>query len=385
MPKLVIDLKDRRPAWSMPSWVPEEISATLPGGWTIQVMDAEADGTGDGVGDPGPALLEAIRDAEIYMGCGVPAALLREGRRLKWVHSGAAGVRSSLTPEMLASPVLFTNSKGIHGPPMGDTALAMILHFARGLDFAIANQRRGEWNTDPFFRADHPLVEVAQSTVGLLGFGGAGREVAKRARALGARVLAYDRGPEAFRGLDAPGAAGAAPGSAAGTLPTAAAGPFAATDFGGPSGFGEEDSPPAFEFLHGPKGFARLLEDSDFLVVTAPETPETRGMVDAAAMARMKRSAVLVNLSRGALVDESALVAALKEGGLRGAGLDVFPTEPLPPNHPLWSLPNVLLTPHVSAVSRCFWRRQTDLIQENLRRFFAGETLLNLVDKKAGF
>jgi phosphoglycerate dehydrogenase-like enzyme len=108
-------------------------------------------------------------------------------------------------------------------------------------------------------------------------------------------------------------------------------------------------------------------------------------MVDAAALARMRPTAVLINLSRGALVDEGALVAALKEGRLRGAGLDVFSTEPLPSGHPLWSLPNVLLMPHVSAVSRSFWRRQTDLILENLRRFFAGETLLNLVDKEAGF
>lgn len=346
MPRLVLDLKDRRPAWSMPSWVPEEIGDALPEGWSLQVMETEADGTGDGMAHLGSVLLEAVRDAGIYMGYGVPAALLREGKRLEWVHSGAAGVRSSLTPEMLASPVLFTNSRGIHGPPMGDTAMAMILHFARGLDFGVANKARGTWDTTPFLRADHPLVEVAQSTVGLLGFGGAGREVAKRAQALGARILAYDRGPGAFGG---------------------------------------ESLPPPSEALHGPHGFARLLEESDFLVLTAPETPETRGMVDGAALARMKRSAVLVNLSRGALVDEGALVAALGEGRLRGAGLDVFATEPLPSGHPLWSLPNVILTPHVSGVSRSFWRRQTDLILENMRRFFAGEELLNLVDKVAGF
>jgi phosphoglycerate dehydrogenase-like enzyme len=352
MPKLVLDLMDRRPAWSMPWWVPEEIEAALPEGWILQVMETEADGTGDGMASVSPDLLEAIRDAEIYLGYGVPAALLREGAGLRWVHSGAAGVRGSLTEEMLGSPVLFTNSKGIHGPPMGDTAVGMILHFARGLDFALANQRQGVWDTDPFFRADHPLVELAESTVGLLGFGGAGREVGRRALALGARVLAYDRGPEAF-------------GVTAG------------------SGEGSRQGPP--EPLHGPEGFARLLEESDFLVLTAPETPETRGMMDAAALARMKPTAVLINLSRGALVDEEALVTALEVGKLRGAGLDVFATEPLPPGHRLWSLPNVLVTPHVSAVTRSFWRRQTDLIVENLRRFVAGEPLLNLVDKRAGF
>jgi phosphoglycerate dehydrogenase-like enzyme len=379
MPKLVLDLKDRRPAWSMPPWVSQEIEAALPEGWILQVMDAEADGTGDGMANLGPALLEAIRDAEIYLGYGVPADLLREGGKLRWVHSGAAGVRGSLTPEMLASTVLFTNSKGIHGPPMGDTAMAMILYFARGLDFAVANQRRGVWDTDPFLRSDHPLVEIAQSTVGLLGFGGAGREVAKRAMALGARVLAYDRGPEAFGGK------GGAAGSAAAEVLAGILGPGSPTKSEGVPGRGGERALSASELLHGAQGFARLLEESDFLVLTAPETPQTRGMVDPAALARMKRSAVLVNLSRGALVDEDALVAALTEGRLRGAGLDVFATEPLPPGHPFWSLPNVVLTPHVSAVSRSFWRRQTDLILENLRRFVAGESLVNLVDKEAGF
>lgn len=379
MPKLVLDLSDRRPAWSMPSWVPEEIEAALPEGWSLQIMETEADGTGDGTANLGPALLEAVRDAEIYLGYGIPAEILREGGGLGWVHSGAAGVRGSLTPEMLGRPVIFTNSKGIHGPPMGDTAMGMILHFARGLDFAVAAKARGAWDADPFLRADHPLVEVAHSTVGLLGFGGAGREVAGRARALGARILAYDRGPEAFAG-DSTAFVSGGPG-----VPEGAPGASGARENAGSPGSRGDEASPDVELLYGLQGFARLLEESDFLVLTAPETPETQGIMDAAALARMKPSAVLINLSRGALVDEGALVAALSEGRLRGAGLDVFATEPLAQGHPLWNLPNALLTPHVSAVSRSFWRRQTDLILENLRRFFAGETLLNLVDKQAGY
>ncbi|MFC1662437.1 hypothetical protein ACFL3S_13455, partial [Gemmatimonadota bacterium] len=159
MPKLVLDLKDRRPAWSMPGWVEDEIRAALPDGWVLHVMETEADGSGDGMANLSPQLVEAVRDAEIYLGYGVPAALLREGNALRWVHSGAAGVGGSLGPEMLASPVLFTNSKGIHGPPIADTVLAMILYFARGLDLGLANQARGIWDQDPFYRADHPLVE----------------------------------------------------------------------------------------------------------------------------------------------------------------------------------------------------------------------------------
>jgi len=356
MPRLLFDLNDGRPAWALPGWVPKEIRKALPEGWILQEMEREADGSGDGVTSLGPELLEAAREVEIYIGYGVPSALLREAGRLKWAHSGATGVGSSLTPEMLESPVLFTNSKGIHGPPMGDTAMAMILHFARGLDFSVTSKAEGRWDTGPFYRGDHPLTEVAHSTVGIFGFGGIGRQVAKRARAFGARVLAYDRGPQAFH------------------------------DVGRISLEPEIDlRDPGIETLHGEGGFRRLLEESDFLVLSAPETPGTRGKLDAVALSRMKSTAVLVNLSRGRLVAEDALVEALQEGRLRGAGLDVFVDEPLPPGHPLWTLPNVVLTPHVSAVTRGFWRRQTDLILENLRRYLAGETLLNLVDKRAGF
>ncbi len=305
-------------------------------------MDTPADGSGDGMVNLDTHLLEVARDAEIYLGYGVPAALIRQGRALRWVHSGAAGVRGSLTPEMMESPVLFTNSRGVHGPPMGDTVMAMILYFARGLDFGVANMRSGRWSTEPFYSEDHPLVELAQSVVGIFGYGGIGREVGKRVRALEGRVLAYDREP-----------------------------------------FSSQD--PGVQPLSGPDGFKRLLGESDFLVLTAPETPETRGVMDRDALGSLKPGAVLVNVSRGALVEEAALVDALREGRIRGAGLDVFATEPLPEGHPLWGLPNVLLTPHVSAVSRRFWRRETDLIVGNLKRFFAGEPLLNLVDKDAGY
>ncbi len=352
MPKLVLDLNDRRPAWALPQWVPEEIRAALPDDWRMVVIDSEADGSGDGLVNLGPGLLQEVSDAEIYLGYGVPATLLAAGPGLEWVHSGAAGVRGSLTPEMLASPILFTNSKGIHGPPMGDTVLGMILYFARGLDFGVANKAEGRWNNDPYYRGDHPLVELAHSCVGIFGFGGVGREVADRVRALGARILAFDRGPEDFP-----------------------------LDMG--SGKNSVENP--VQPLHGDDGFKRLLAESDFLVLTAPETPRTKGIFDVAALGRMKASATIINVSRGRLVDEKALVAALAEGRLRAAGLDVFAEEPLPAGHPLWDLPNVLITPHVSAVTRQFWRRQTDLIVENLRRYLVGRPLLNLVDKEAGF
>ncbi len=383
MPKIILDLNDRRPAWALPPWVAEEIREALPKGWRLQVMEGEADGSGDGMLNLDPALAEAAREAEVYLGYGVPASLLDAGPGLGWVHSGAAGVRGSLTPQMLASPVLFTNSKGIHGPPMADTALGMILYFARGLDFGVAAKARGAWDKDPFYAGNHPLVELEHATVGIYGFGGIGREVAKRVVALGARTLAFGRGPESFREgrsryrdrsgrlLDARGGDAAGASEAEVTV--------------GKAEIVEEELLSSVEPLFGPQGFGRLLSESDFLVLTAPETAETRGAFHAGALDRMKPTATLINISRGRLVEEDALVAALKSGRLRGAGLDVFAREPLPGNHPLWGLPNVLITPHVSAVTRHFWRRQTDLILENLRRYLAGEPLLNLVDKTAGY
>jgi phosphoglycerate dehydrogenase-like enzyme len=356
MPKVVLDLNDRRPAWALPPWVAGEIQAALPEGWTLQRLDSEADGSGDGMARLSPELAAVAPEMTIYLGYGVPADLLVEATQLRWAHSGAAGVGSSLTPEMLASPVIFTNSKGIHGPPMADTALGMILFFARGLDFGVHNKVQSRWNTEPFYRADHPLTEMSRSTVGILGFGGIGREVARRLRALDARVLAYDQGPEAF--------------TSSGRV-----------TLGDEVDLGD----PGLEMLHGEAGLRRLLEESDFLVLTAPETQETRGILDRAALGLMKGTGVLINLSRGCLVEEDALIEALTKGRIRGAGLDVYHQEPLPADHPLWKLPNVLMTPHVSAVSGGFWRRQADLIVENLRRYFSGETLLNLVDKEAGF
>ncbi|MFO8175470.1 MAG: NAD(P)-dependent oxidoreductase, partial [Longimicrobiales bacterium] len=335
MPVMVLDLNDRRPAWAMPDWVPSDIRAVLPPEWELRVLETPADGSGDGMVNLDPGLLEAARDAEIYLGYGVPAALLEAAERLRWVHSGAAGVGGSLTPEMLASPVLFTNSKGIHAPPMADTALGMILHFSRGLDLGVAAKARNQWDKDSFYAGDNPLVEISHCTVGIFGFGGIGREVAKRCLALGARVLAFDRGPEAFGGGDDRFRDDAVyTGNRDDAVYTGIrddavytgdrndaeyAGNRNDAEYAGRRG-GEgnrapdADGPPAgferVEPLHGPRGFRRLLEESDFLVLTAPETPRTRGVFDAAALARMSPRATLINISRGGLVDEGALVAA---------------------------------------------------------------------------
>ncbi|HSR41198.1 MAG TPA: D-2-hydroxyacid dehydrogenase [Longimicrobiales bacterium] len=340
--RVVFHMGDRRPVWAPPEWVAGEIRDALPVGWELVVPDAPSDGSGDGAALAHPAVLEAVEGARVYLGMGIPDEVLRAGEELEWVHSGAAGVGGSLGPEMRARDVLFTNSAGIHAAPMADTVLAMTLHFTRGLDFAVRAQGRGRWSTGPFYEARTPVTELVDCVVGILGYGGVGREVAKRFSALGVRVLALRRHPA-----------------------------------------GGDD--PHAEVLHGAAGLARVLGRSDVLVLCLPETEETRGLLDAEALEAMKEGAILINVARGGVVDEAALIEALRSGRIRGAGLDVFSSEPLPDGHPLWDLPNVLITPHVSAVTRRFWRRQVDLIVENLERFLEGRELVNRVNKEAGY
>ncbi|MBW3553772.1 MAG: D-2-hydroxyacid dehydrogenase [Gemmatimonadetes bacterium] len=338
--RVVVDLGDRRPIFAPPADLGPRLEAALPDGWEVTVTEAPADGTGDGAVAASEAALRLVRDAEVYMGFGIPAELLRAGERLRWVHSGAAGVGGSLTPEMLARDVVLTNSAGIHGPPVAETVLAFLLHFARGLDHALAAQREGRWGRSVFEPADAPVRELGRSTVGIVGLGGIGREVATRARSFGATVIGTRRRPEPVDGV---------------------------------------------EVLRGDGALERLLERSHYVVLSAPETGATRGLMDAAALARMRPDAVLVNVARGGLVDEDALADALEQGRLRGAALDVFSTEPLPEGHRLWKTPGVLITPHISAYTHAFWERETALIEENLRRWADGRPLLNVVDKRSGY
>ncbi|MEM7417060.1 MAG: D-2-hydroxyacid dehydrogenase [Gemmatimonadota bacterium] len=358
MTRFVLDMSDRRPIWAMPDWVPERIRQALPSEWTLDVMEEETDGSGDGAGRVAEAVQRAVRDAEIYCGYGIPAALLDAGPRLRWVHSGAAGVGSSLTSTMMASEAVFTNSAGIHAPPMAETVLAMLLYFGRGLDLAAASKARKEWSTTPYYVAGAPLTELSSSTVGIVGFGGIGRALAARVAAIGGRVIALKRNPpnDEDRGL------------------TSVAGGGTLDD--------------RVEILSGSAGLDELLRRSDAVVVAAPDTPATRGMIDADAFARMKRGCVFVNVARGRLVDEASMIEALREGQIRGAGLDVFEEEPLPPSSPLWEMPQVVVTPHVSAVTRGYWERECGLIVRNLRRYLSRDPLgswENVVDKAAGY
>jgi phosphoglycerate dehydrogenase-like enzyme len=340
MRRVVVDLDDARPVFAIPERVVAAIRGALPAGWEVRVVQAPAQGTGDGGATASPEALDAVRDAEVYLGYGLPGALLQAAPGLRWAHTGAAGVGAALTPELLERDVLFTNSAGIHGPPVAETVLSYILHFARGLDLALTAQRARRWDKAAFDAADTPVRELGRSTVGIVGLGGIGREVAWRAAALGARVVGTRRRPVPVDGV---------------------------------------------ELLTGDDALGRLLESSDYVVLTVPETGRTRGLIGRAELERMRRGAVLINVARGGLLDEDALATALVDGRIRGAALDVFAAEPLPADHPLRDAPNLLITPHTSAYTHHFWEREGELILGNLRRYLRGESLRNMVDKREGY
>jgi phosphoglycerate dehydrogenase-like enzyme len=339
--RLVIDLRSPRAAWRIPDWGVAAIRETAGPGWDVVDVAGPTDSDGDG-GVGTPASVAAAAGAEVYLGYGVPEGVARAARAtLRWAHSGTAGVGASIARLRGAAAVL-TNSAGVHAEPMADWVLAAVAHFARGLDRMIEAQREGRWAKAEATELRWTMRELRDLRVGVVGLGGVGSAVARRALALGMRVAGVRRRPE--RG-----------------------------------------GPPGVAWVGGPDAVPRLAAESDCFVLAAPHTTGTAGLVDAALLARLPAQAVLVNVARGSLVDESALLAALDAGALRGAALDVFAAEPLPPDHPFWRHPRVLVSPHACAVTERFWERETALILDNLRRYLLGEPLRNVVDLDAGY
>lgn len=340
---LVVDLAATSRNWALTADGERRLLGEVPAGWRIRIIRAPTSSDGDGPPRPSDEVMDAIRDAEVYFGFGIPRPLLLAAKQLRWVHSAAAGVGTALYPEMVDSDVLFTNSAGIHAQPIAEYVVAGILHFLRGFDFALDQQRRVEWNKVPFVRLDSVLREMDTVNALIVGVGGLGSATAQRLSALGANCTGVRRRV----GL-------------------------------GP--------PPGFERVIGLDAIERELPTHDVVVLAAPLTGDTNGLLTAERLDLLPPSAIIVNVARGALLDEDALAERIAAGRLRGAVLDVFREEPLAATSPLWQLRQVLLTPHVSPVSPGrFWPRQLDLFLDNWRRYLKGEPLRNLVDKHAGY
>jgi phosphoglycerate dehydrogenase-like enzyme len=283
--------------------------------------------------------LAAIGGVDAVFGARVNAEQFAEATRLKWIHSHAAGVGGMLFPALVESDVVLTNSRGLSAVSIGEHTIMVALALLRGLPLAFERQQERLWAQDEF-------VDVIRTLRGarvlIVGLGAIGSEVARLAAAFGASVTGIRRRIEA----------GASPG---------------------------------VERLAGPADLARELPDADVVVIAAPQTSETLHVIGARELAVMKQGAVLINVSRGKLVDEAALIAALDSGQLRGAALDVFEHEPLDAASPLWTHRNVMVTPHVAGFFTDYWRDVVELFIENLRRFESGQPLRNVVDKRAGY
>ena len=278
-----------------------------------------------------------VADADVVFGF-VSREMFLAAPKLRWVHAIASGVDAFLYDEFKASSVVLTSEKGLVGEHLADHAFGLLLMLTRQLATA---QRLGPdaWNHRPEMRRQE--LELTGLTMGLFGFGGTGRAMARRAAAFGMSVQALDRD--------------AVPGSA--EVPTVA----------------------------GPDGFAHLLATSDVLAICCPLTAETRGKFNADTFAGMKPGAWLVNVTRGEVMVEDGLVAALESGQLSGAALDVAPREPLPPESRLWTLPNVAMTPHTAGASQFRASRNLDRFVRNLANFVAGEPLEGVIDKASGY
>jgi len=340
---LVVDLAAISKNWALTPEGERRIREATPPGWRIHVVRAPTSSDGDGPPRPSDEVMNAISDAEAYYGFGIPKLLFAEAKRLRWVHSAAAGVGSAMYPEMVESDVLFTNSAGVHGVPIAEYIVAGVLHFLRGFDMAIDQQRRTEWNKTPFVRMDSVLREMDSVHALIIGVGGLGGGAGERLAALGAHVTGVRR----------------------------------RVDLG---------PPPGFERVISLADLDAELPNHDVVVLAAPLTAETNGVLTAERLDLLPRNSIVVNVARGAMLDQDALCDRLVDGRIRGAVLDVFREEPLPAASPLWGLRQVLLTPHVSPVSPGrYWPRQLDLFLDNWRRYLEGEPLRNVVDKRAGY
>jgi phosphoglycerate dehydrogenase-like enzyme len=314
---VVFDRHGKRAAW---------LAKAVPGP-TIVDADSPADA------------MEKVRDADVFIGF-CTHDLVEAGKELRWIQVLYAGVERCV-PELAGRerPIVLTNMQRVAGPVMAEHVMALVLALARGLPEWMRAQEKGEWSPD--LVDDSRMWTLDGRTMLVVGLGGIGTEVAKRAHALGMKVVA-----------------------------TRASG---------------RTGPDFVSYVGLPDELPKLAAAADVVVNATPLTPQTTGLFDAKFFSIVKRGAMFVNVGRGRSVVTDALVAALEDGRIGGAGLDVTDPEPLPKDHALWSLPNVIVTPHVSSSSDLGRDDRWEIVRENLRRYAAGEPLISVVDVKKGY
>jgi phosphoglycerate dehydrogenase-like enzyme len=293
---------------------------------------------GESEEDAQRGLDEVLTEADVLFSLStMPVDLLSRASRLKWIQLTSAGADRLVDREILRSGIAVTTASGIHVTPIGEYVLGMMIMLAKGWPHLFRAQEKGEW-------ARLTPQELEGRTVGVVGLGSVGQEVARLAKLLGMRVLGVRR-----------------------------------------SGAPLESGEYLVDEMFAPLDLLHVLSQSDYVVLALPLTEETHHLMGELAFQAMKTSAYLINVSPGAVVDEVALVRALKVGLIAGAGLDVFESEPLPPESELWKLRNVIISPHIAAATRHYNERAVALFCENIRHYLADEPLLNLVDPQRGY
>lgn len=307
----------------------------------LAALDRLPPETGIAVGLTAEAFENAAHDATVIFCWAFSQALLRQVLRMapkvRWVHTRAAGIDKLLFPELVHSPSVLTNGTGVFSQSLGEWVLGAILYFAKDMRRLIRSQMAGRW--DPF-----NVVEISGQTLGIVGYGDIGRAIASRARAMGMRVLGLTRRGPLLYHVD-----------------------------------------PLVSQVFAPADRILMIAQCDYLAVAAPLTPETRGLIGEAEFAAMKPEAVVINVGRGPVIDEAALVRALTEKRIRGAALDVYDCEPLPQGHPLYYLENVLLSPHCADHTQGWLEDAMRFFLAQFDHFRKGEPLLNVVDKTLGY
>ena len=314
--------------WRAPNWLAARLRERYAGMRVVHLQDYSG-------------VTAELPDTDIFVGWSLRPQQLAAAPRLKWLHSTAAGVAQLMYPELRASGIAVSNASGVHTIPIAEHVLGLLLALARRFPSAFRHQAARHWGQQDIW--DEPIRprELRGASLLVVGLGAIGSEVARLARALGMCVIAVTR-----------------------------------------SG---RPSPELAERVVPSSALDSLLPEADFVVLAAPETSETYHLMNAVRLAKMKPAAYLVNVARGSLVDEAALAAALRDGRIAGAALDVAGEEPLPESSPLWTLQNCLLTPHLSGASDSLWERQAELLLDNLDRWFSGRELRNRVDLTRGY
>jgi len=286
-------------------------------------------------------LPQELPDTDIFVGYSLRAGQLQDAKKLKWIHSTAAGVAQLMSPELRDSGIVVTNPSGVFSVPMAEHTMGLLLALARNFPDSVRQQDRALWSQQLLWDMPQHLTEQNGEVLLIVGYGSIGRELAKRAKAFDMRVWGVTR-----------------------------------------SGDGDRAH---VEKIFSAAQLHQALPGADYIVIAAPETAETEHLIGAPEIKKMKRGARLINVGRGSLLDEQAMIRALENGALGGAAIDVAQTEPLPADSPLWKAPNLFITPHTSALSGRLWHRQASLLLELLKRWFDGRELFNRVDLSRGY